>query len=139
MGFDQGLPAVSAEAMIRIAASARWDLEEGYEFYESQEIGLGDYFLNSVKADIESLKITGGVHKVAYADYHRLLCKTFPFAVYYTKSESDITIFAVIDCRRDPAWIRGYLRKAGEQPAKEPTNYALRSRTTGDQLADHVG
>ena len=99
--------------MIRIAASARGDLDEGYDFYESQEIGLGDYFLSSVRADIESLRVTAGVHSIMYADYHRLLCKTFPFAVYYTKSDKEITIFAVVDCRRDPAWVRGHLRQAG--------------------------
>ena len=54
--------------MIRIAASARRDLDEGYDFYESQQIGLGDYFLSSVKADIESLKFTAGIHRIAYAD-----------------------------------------------------------------------
>jgi hypothetical protein len=54
--------------MIRIAASARRDLDEGFAFYESQEIGLGDYFLNSLKADIESLRVTAGVHRMAYAD-----------------------------------------------------------------------
>jgi len=46
--------------MIRIAASACRDLDEGFDFYEAQEI----------------------------------------------------TIFAVLDCRRDPAWIRGHLAKA---------------------------
>jgi hypothetical protein len=97
--------------MIRIIASARRDLEEGFQFYESQEIGLGDYFLSSVRADIESLKVTSGIHRIVYADYHRLLCKTFPFAVYYIKRGKDITIVAVIDCRRDPAWIRGHLRQ----------------------------
>jgi hypothetical protein len=98
--------------MIRIVASARRDLDEGFQFYETQEIGLGDYFLSSVRADVESLKITAGVHRILYADYHRLLCKTFPFAIYYTKREAEITIFAVIDCRRDPAWIRGHLQQA---------------------------
>ena len=98
--------------MIRIVASARRDLDEGFEFYESQDVGLGDYFLSSVKADIESLKITAGVHRVIYADYQRLLCKTFPFAVYYTKVGQEVMIFAVVDCRREPAWIRGHLRQA---------------------------
>ena len=79
--------------MIRIAASALLDLDEGYNFYNSQEIGLGDYFLSSVKADIESLRVSAGVHRIAYADYHRLLCKSFPFAVYYTKPVQEITIF----------------------------------------------
>ena len=99
--------------MIRIAAGAIRDLDEGYDFFEAQEIGLGDYFVSSVKADIESLKVTAGVHRIAYADYHRLLCKTFPFAVYYTKSDQGITVFAVVDCRRDPTWIRAHLRGAG--------------------------
>ena len=44
---------------IRIVESARRDLEEGYAFYESQENGLGDYFLSSVRADIEGLRISG--------------------------------------------------------------------------------
>jgi hypothetical protein len=35
--------------MIRIAASARRDLDEGHDFYESPEIGLGDYFLIPLK------------------------------------------------------------------------------------------
>ena len=106
--------------MIRIAASACQDLDEGFAFYDSQEIGLGDYFLSSVKADIESLRVNAGVHGIAYADYHRLLCKTFPFAVYYTKTDRAITIFAVVDCRRDPAWIRRHLRQAGRTTGLSP-------------------
>lgn len=44
---------------IRILASAKRDLEEGSQFYKSQETGLGDYFQTSVSADIERLKVTG--------------------------------------------------------------------------------
>jgi hypothetical protein len=105
--------------MIRVAASACQDLDEGFAFYESQEIGLGDYFLSSVKADIESLRVTAGVHAIVYADYHRLLCKTFPFAIYYTRTDRDITIFAVVDCRRDPAWIRTHLGRVGRTPRSD--------------------
>ncbi len=106
--------------MIRIVASARLDLDEGFEFYESQEIGLGDYFLSSLKADIESLRVAAGSHRITYGDHHRMLCKTFPFAVYYTMVGQEITIFAVVDCRRDPAWIRGHLRQAGRTSGSSP-------------------
>ncbi len=94
---------------VRILGSARQDLEEGFRFYESQDAGLGDYFLSSVKADIESLRISAGIHPLKYKDYHRLLCRVFPFAVYYTKQERDVVVYAVVDCRRDPAWIRRHL------------------------------
>jgi hypothetical protein len=86
-------------------------LEEGYGFYEMQDTGLGDYFLSSLKADIEGLRISAGVHRIAHGDYHRLLCRTFPFAVYYTYAAKTVTVYAVVDCRRDPAWIRQHLGK----------------------------
>jgi len=49
---------------IRILASARRDLEEGWGFYEAQDTGLGAYFAASVEADIESLLVTAGVHRI---------------------------------------------------------------------------
>ncbi len=95
---------------IRILASGRRDLEEGSEFYEAQDTGLGDYFLASIKADIEALRITAGVHPMVHENYHRSLCKTFPFAIYYLKSNDIVTIYAIVDCRRNPLWIRHHLR-----------------------------
>ena len=81
---------------IKLLESARRDLNEGYAFYESQEPGLGDYFLASVKGDIEGLKISAGTHRIVYQDYHRLLCRTFPFAVFYLSEPGQVTIYAVV-------------------------------------------
>jgi hypothetical protein len=39
---------------IKILESARQDLREGFHFYESQETGIGGYFLESLFSDIES-------------------------------------------------------------------------------------
>jgi hypothetical protein len=107
---------------LQILASAKIDLEEGYRFYEAQNAGLGDYFITSVGADIESLRLYGGTHSVVYKGFHRSLCRIFPFAVYYLKSADAVTVYAVVDCRRDPAWIRRHLRKSGEQPPVAPTS-----------------
>ena len=41
--------------IIRITSEAEWDLEEGWRFYDDIEVGLGDYFLDSVYYDIDSL------------------------------------------------------------------------------------
>jgi hypothetical protein len=35
--------------------------------------------------------------------------KRFPFAIYYTLSNDTVLIHAVVDCRRDPAWLKGKL------------------------------
>jgi hypothetical protein len=43
-----------------------------------------------------------------------MLTKRFPFALYYLIEESSIDIYAILDCRRDPSWIRE--RLAGLTP-----------------------
>lgn len=90
---------------IRVLSPAERDLEEGYRFYESQSPGLGSYFLDSLYSDIDSLSYFGGIHQVVFG-YHRQLSKRFPFAVYYRIIDGVVTVFAVLDCRRDPSWIR---------------------------------
>jgi hypothetical protein len=95
---------------IQILDQAEQDLIEGFRFYEDQGSGLGAYFLTNLYADIESLRIYGGIHRVSYKSYCRLLSKRFPFAVYYTVREDTAFIRAVVDCRRDPAWIRRRLQ-----------------------------
>lgn len=47
---------------IEILDEAERDLIEGFRFYESQSAGLGEYFLNSVFSDIDSLNLYAGVH-----------------------------------------------------------------------------
>lgn len=49
-------------AQVRIARSAEADLLEGYVFYEKQQSGVGDYFLDSLYADIDSLALYAGIH-----------------------------------------------------------------------------
>jgi len=91
---------------IRILESAKRDLEEGFHFYAYQKESLGHYFIESLMFDIESLTIFAGIHGIHFGRYFRLLSKRFPFAVYYIIEENEIRIYAVVDCRRDPAWIR---------------------------------
>ncbi|MBA1445078.1 MAG: type II toxin-antitoxin system RelE/ParE family toxin [Chromatiales bacterium] len=91
---------------IQILGSATQDLIEGHHFYEHQAEGLGEYFLDSLYSDIDSLLISSGVHEVYFGKYHRLLAKRFPFAVYYRLDGSIVNVYAVLDCRRSPAWTR---------------------------------
>ena len=72
---------------IRILKSAQEDLREGYWFYECQGAGLGDYFLESLNSDIESLKIYAGVHSKHFRKYHRLLAKRYSFCRLLSHAE----------------------------------------------------
>lgn len=86
---------------IEILDVAEQDLIDGFKFYEIKSQGLGDYFLDSVYADIESLLLYCGIHPKHFG-YYRLLTKRFPFAIYYRVEEESIRIYAVLDCRKNP-------------------------------------
>lgn len=94
---------------IRLLSLAEADLLAGFRFYEKQAPGLGDYFLDSLYADIESLRLYAGIHRRVW-DYHRMFAKRFPFAVYYDVSGDEVRVWHILDCRRDPDWIRKTLK-----------------------------
>jgi plasmid stabilization system protein ParE len=95
-----------------ILDAARDDLIEGYDFYETRQQGVGDYFLACLYSDIESLKVFGGIHRTVHKNLHRSLSKRFPFAIYYTVEDDGIIVRAILDCRRNPSWIRSRLEDA---------------------------
>jgi plasmid stabilization system protein ParE len=90
--------------IVTILPSAREDLANGAEFYESQGEGLGHHFLETLFADIDNLKDYAGIHPIVFG-YHRLLSSRFPYAIYYSTDADAAIVKAVLDCRRDPAWI----------------------------------
>jgi plasmid stabilization system protein ParE len=90
---------------IEILEEAEQDLIDGFRFYEAQNFGLGQYFLDSLFSDINSLQLFAGIHPW-YFSYQRLLSKRFPFAIYYRVDNDVVRIRAVLDCRQDPKKIR---------------------------------
>ena len=95
---------------VRILDEAEQDLIDGFRFYEVQDSGLGEYFLDSLFSDIDSLHLYAGVHSTHFG-YNRLLSRRFPFAVYYKIEGETANVWAVLDCRQDPAKIAARLTK----------------------------
>ena|SRR5829696_10137031 len=93
-----------------ILEDAAEDLESGAQFYESCSSGVGDYFLDSILSDLDSLILFAGVHPI-YFQFHRMLSKRFPFAIYYEIEDEVVYVYAILDLRRDPLWIRKQLRE----------------------------
>ncbi|MFC2130658.1 type II toxin-antitoxin system RelE/ParE family toxin [Bacteroidota bacterium] len=91
---------------IEILDSAKQDLINSYWFYEKQQAGLGNYFLDSINSDIDSLLIYAGIHPIYFDKYYRMLTKRFPFAVYYCITDNIIYVYAILDCRRNPDWAK---------------------------------
>ena len=83
---------------IEILSDATEDLLDSYHFYERQAPGLGDYFLDSLYSDIDSLLVYAGIHRMIYGK-HRSLSKRFPTP---STTEPKRRPFASMQC-----WIAG--------------------------------
>jgi hypothetical protein len=81
------------------------DLNEGKAFYDGREPGVGDYFWDSLLADIGSLILYAGIHPKQYG-FFRMLAKRFPYAIYYDILDDVACVVAVLPMRRNPLWIR---------------------------------
>ncbi len=101
---------------IRLLEFAKDDLREGWNFYEKNSVGTGDYFLDCIQADVRSLSVYAGIHEVADG-FHRMLVKRFPFAIYYLFENDRADIYAILDCRRGPEWIA---KRLDISPADNP-------------------
>ena len=100
---------------ITVLLSARRTIAEGIRFYESQETGLGAYFLSSIMSDLRSLNIYAGVHQKHFKSFYRMVCKRFPYSIYYRKEAADVHVFAVLDDRQDPHRTEELLGKIGNR------------------------
>ena len=67
---------------LRILPSAFDDLDRGRAFYPQHGEELGDYFLDSLFTDIDSLALYAGIH-IQVWNFHRMLARRFPYAIYY--------------------------------------------------------
>jgi len=99
---------------VEILIEAKEDLIQGRAFYDIQSPSVGDYFIASVLGDLGSLRLYAGIHRRANG-FYRLLCSRFPFAVYYDIVAENVQVSAILDMRKDPAWIRKSLTKRDSQ------------------------
>lgn len=95
-----------------VLAEAAEDIEQARGFYDDQEPGIGDYCADSLLADIESLTLHHGIHP-RHHGFYLMLAARFPFGIYYRDTETETQVFAVLDLRRDPNWIRKELAWRG--------------------------
>ncbi|MDO8787239.1 MAG: type II toxin-antitoxin system RelE/ParE family toxin [Sulfuritalea sp.] len=95
-----------------IARAAETDLLKCHASCEERQAGVGEYFLDSLFADIDALALFAGIHPKPDRNLHRTLAKRFPFATYYDLRDDVATVVAVLDCRQNPASITERLQRS---------------------------
>jgi len=75
-----------------------------------KKLALGATSQDTIIADIRSLSVYAGVHST-HLGYFRKLARTFPFGIYYKIEEEEVRVYAVLDLRDKPSWLRSELRR----------------------------
>lgn len=83
----------------------RKEIDEVYSWYESQQPGLGDNFLEQVDEALDRICQMPESYLAIYRDVRRAVVRRFPYTIYYRIVSSRVIITAVFHGRRDPkAW-----------------------------------
>ncbi len=87
-----------------IDIEAYQDIATAKEWYESQQVGLGNRFVLGFDAAIQLLKTNPHIYQKAYEEYRRVLIKKFPYAIFYAidEIEKEVEIIAVFHTNQNP-------------------------------------
>ncbi|EAW34665.1 type II toxin-antitoxin system RelE/ParE family toxin [Lyngbya sp. PCC 8106] len=80
----------------------RDEINEAYSWYENQQMGLGDQFLNCIDEILNRICLMPESYPVVYRDVRRAVVRRFPYAIYYRIISSRVIVIAVFHGRRDP-------------------------------------
>ena len=88
------------------------DSSQAYEWYESQENGLGLHFSRCLIDLIELIGTQPLSFPASHRTFRKGLMKTFPYAVYFQICEDRIVIAAIIHGARNPKLTARFLRRS---------------------------
>ncbi|QSV56072.1 MAG: type II toxin-antitoxin system RelE/ParE family toxin [Dolichospermum sp. UKL201] len=80
----------------------REELDDAYNWYQSQQTGLGDEFLDCVDNMLNRICQMPESYAIVYLDVRRTVVRRFPYAIYYRIVSSRVIVTAIFHSRRDP-------------------------------------
>jgi plasmid stabilization system protein ParE len=86
-----------------VRGEAEQDIKAAYEWYEERRADLGKEFIDQLESRIGKVNENPDLYAVVYRDIRRVLCKRFPYSVYFVRTEDDVVVIGVLHQRRDPA------------------------------------
>ena len=89
------------ELIIKIKEQANTEVSNAYNYYESKQIGLGEYFLSDFSNTINAIKLSPNGF-VKFHKYRQVRFSVFPFVIVYEVIENQLVVYAVFETHQDP-------------------------------------
>ena len=89
---------------IRILPSARLEMLDASDFYDSKSEGLGLRFLSEVDQGLAVILQAPKRWPQPFVGFHRYRVDPFPYGIFYKVLKTEIVIVAIADLRRRPGY-----------------------------------
>lgn len=86
-----------------ITPDAEQDVTEASDWYEGQQPGLADVFLDRFRECVRGICASPAAHQVIFKAYRKSRMKQFPYAVYYDWDGTTVTVHCAYHTARDPS------------------------------------
>jgi len=86
-----------------VRPEAETDIAEGYVWYESHQVGLGERFVAEMSRCIAGIEREPLRFACVRDDARRALLRRFPYAVFFVVGQEQISVIAALHMARDPA------------------------------------
>ena len=87
---------------ISLVSSAETDIAESINYYSNINLSVASRFLGDLDDTIGFLSRFPEASPEVYKNIRRKLLKIFPYGVYYSYHQDEITVYAVIHESRNP-------------------------------------
>lgn len=87
---------------VRLRPEAGQDLVEAATWYEGNQPGLGQQFLDEANETLTSIGEQPLAYTVVYRSLRRPLLKRFPFGVFFLVNEHNVVVVAILHGSRHP-------------------------------------
>lgn len=88
---------------LKVRPEAEQDIEDAAHYYEAQQSGLGQQFIDEVWRCMQRIAAEPELYPLLHRQTRRALAHRFPFGVFYRLEQGDIVIIAVLHASRNPA------------------------------------
>lgn len=97
--------------VVKRLPEAEADVLESAAWYDEQQPGLGDRFLDELDEAVASLSRDAMAFRVRFRDVRRVNLSTFPYGVFYRVNGEVVEVLAVLHGARHPRVARRRAQK----------------------------
>jgi plasmid stabilization system protein ParE len=85
-----------------VRPEAERDIEDSYNWYEDNSIGLGADFLRAVRSSIDRISADPYAYQLVHRKIRRAVLRVFPHSLFFVVADDEIAIIACVHHKRDP-------------------------------------